>query len=256
MEIVSTAVYVGPNIYARLPLIRFTVDLHRRATTPVSEYRDRLAPLFELLPGLLTATTERGEPFAERLDAADCHLGELMAQVAVALQNHAGAPADVAMVRPGPHEEEVEVLFGYESEEVGLEAGEVARGILIELIAPREDEPADIDEAIADFDDYAGRRALGPSALALVQGGRGARHPVGAPERRQPDPGRAGQVPEAHRGGADQPDLAYRGRDRLRQGAVLAPAVGPRPAGAAPDPRPRRRGRRRRRGGASASRWW
>ena len=169
MEIVSTAVYVGPNIYARLPLIRFTVDLHRRATTPVSEYRDRLAPLFELLPGLLTATTERGEPFAERLDAADCHLGELMAQVAVALQSHAGAPADVAMVRPGPHAEEVEVLFGYEFEEVGLEAGEVARGIIIELIAPREDEPADIDEAIADFDDYAGRRALGPSALALVK---------------------------------------------------------------------------------------
>ena len=31
MEIVSTAVYVGPNVYAKLPLIRLTVDLHRRA---------------------------------------------------------------------------------------------------------------------------------------------------------------------------------------------------------------------------------
>lgn len=169
MEIVSTAVYVGPNVYAKLPLIRFTVDLHRRATIPVSDYRDDLAPLLELLPGLLTATTERGEPFAERLGDADCHLGELMAQVAVALQNHAGAPADVAMVRPGPNAEEVEVLFGYESEEVGLEAGEVARGILLELIAPREDEPFDIDAAIGDFDYFAGRRALGPSALALVR---------------------------------------------------------------------------------------
>jgi cyanophycin synthetase len=169
MEIVSTAVYVGPNVYAKLPLIRFTVDLHRRAETPVSAYRDRLAPLFELLPGLLTANAEDGTPFAERIDAPDCHLGELMAQVAIALQSHAGAPADVAMVRPGPHEEEVQVLFGYESEEVGLEAGEVARGIILELIAPREDETFDIDEAIADFDYFAGRRALGPSALALVK---------------------------------------------------------------------------------------
>ena len=31
MEIVSTAVYVGPNVYAKQPLIRLTVDLHRRA---------------------------------------------------------------------------------------------------------------------------------------------------------------------------------------------------------------------------------
>ena len=41
MEIVSTAVYVGPNVYAKLPLIRLTVDLHRRADTPVSAVRRR-----------------------------------------------------------------------------------------------------------------------------------------------------------------------------------------------------------------------
>ncbi len=168
MEIVSSAVYVGPNIYAKAPLIRFTVDLHRRAGRPVSDYSDELAPLFELLPGLATAATEQGEPFAERMKDADCDLAELMAQVAVALQNHAGAPAGMAMTRPGAEEDEVHVLFGYESEEVGVEAGEVARSIIIELIAPREDEPYDLDEAIADFDHYAGRRALGPSALALV----------------------------------------------------------------------------------------
>ena len=45
MEIVSTAVYVGPNVYAKRPLIRLTVDLHRRADRPVSDYADALGPL-------------------------------------------------------------------------------------------------------------------------------------------------------------------------------------------------------------------
>ncbi len=169
MEIVSRGVYVGPNVYARRPLIRLTVDLHRRAERPVSDYAEDLGPLFEQLPGLLTAATEEGQPFADRLQAADCRLGELMAQTAVALQNRAGTPADIALVRPGPDAEHVEVLYGYESEEVGLEAGEVARTVILELIAPREDEALDIAEAIEDFDYFAERRSLGPSALALVR---------------------------------------------------------------------------------------
>ncbi len=169
MEIVSTAVYVGPNVFAKTPLIRLTVDLHRRAATPVSKYADVLIPpLLAELPGLASAATETGEPLTQRLADPDCRLGELMAQVAIALQNRAGAPAETALTRPAEHPDEVEVLYGYESEEVGLEAGEVARSIILELIAPEAD-GLDIAEAIADFDHYASRRALGPSALALVR---------------------------------------------------------------------------------------
>jgi cyanophycin synthetase len=170
MEIVSTAVYVGPNAYAKRPLIRLTVDLHRRAATPVSDYADALlGPLLEQLPGLATATDERGVPLSERMRDPDFRLGELMAHVAVALQNRGGAPAEGAFSRPSGHPDEVEVLYGYESEEVGLEAGEVARAIILELIAPREGERLDIAEAVEDFDRFADRRALGPSALALVR---------------------------------------------------------------------------------------
>ena len=170
MEIVSSAVYVGPNIYARQPLIRLTVDLHRRAQTPVSDYADALiAPLLEQLPGLAQAISESGEPLMERLEQADCRLGELMAHVAVALQNRAGAPAECALARPSAHPDEVEVIYGYEFEEVGLEAGEVARSMILELIAPEDDDPSGIADAIEDFDDFASRRALGPSALALVR---------------------------------------------------------------------------------------
>jgi cyanophycin synthetase len=168
MEIVSRSVYVGPNVFAKVPLIRLTVDLHRRADRPVSDYADDLAPLFEELPGLATAVTETGQPLPERLTDPDCRLGELMAQVAIALQNYGGAPAEVAFTRPAAEPEEVEVLYGYESEEIGLEAGDVARAVILELIAP-EDDGIDVAEAIEDFDRFASRRSLGPSALALVR---------------------------------------------------------------------------------------
>lgn len=172
MEIVSTAVYVGPNVHAKTPLIRLTVDLHRRADMPVAEVADRLLPpLIERLPGLATARTESGAPLVERLRSdPDARLGEVMAHLALELMNHAGAPAETAFTRPAAHPDEVEVLYGYESEEVGLEAGDVARALILELIAPRDQsEGLDLDEAIEDFVDYASRRALGPTALALVR---------------------------------------------------------------------------------------
>lgn len=171
MQIVKTSVYVGPNIYSKQPLIRMTVDLHRRAETPVAEYADLLLdPLVEMVPALAKAKTEGGAPFLERARSApDCNLGELMAQVALALEDQAGAPGELAFARPGSYPDEVEVLFGYEHEEVGLEAGELARDLILDLIAPEDDTSREAtDEALDDFFHFASRRALGPSALALV----------------------------------------------------------------------------------------
>ena len=171
MEIVSTAVYVGPNVYAKLPLIRLTVDLHRRADTPVSHYGAKLLePLFEQLPGLASAVSEKGVPLPERLEAADCRLGELMAQVAIALQNRAGAPAEVALTRPGARTRTRWRCFTATSpRRSGSRPARWRASIMLELIAPRDEEEFDIAEAIADFDYFASRRALGPSALALVR---------------------------------------------------------------------------------------
>ena len=74
------------------------------------------------------------------------------------------------MTRPAQHPDEVEVLYGYESEEVGLEAGEVARSD-----HPRADRPARGRAASTSTRRSPTstisprRRALGPSALALVR---------------------------------------------------------------------------------------
>ena len=102
MQIVSTSCYVGPNIYSLQPLIRLSVDLHRRAGTPVSDYANvLLEPLLKFVPGLANARAENGELLMDRARTApDCHLGELMAHLALALENQAGAPASTAFSRP------------------------------------------------------------------------------------------------------------------------------------------------------------
>ena len=245
MEIVSTAVYVGPNVYAKTPLIRLTVDLHRRAETPVADFGDALTgPLLEHLPGLATARTERGEPLLARLKEPDCHLGELMAQVAVALQNHGGTPAEIAMTRPAAHPDEIAGPLRLRIRG-GRPRGRRGR--------PRHHPRADRARGRRLRHRRSDRRLrplrLPPLARALgARPGprrRGPRHPLDSAQRREPDPGRPGQVPEAHRGRAHLADLAHRRRDRRRQGALHPPPLRPRPAGPQAAPGPRRRGRRR-----------
>lgn len=171
MQIVSTRVYVGPNVFSRQPLIRLTVDLHRRAGVPVSEYADALAPLGGYVPALGDLTMPDGTPVQDRMQGPDAmELGELMAYTALALQNQAGAPGKLAFAHPAPAEGEIEVLYGYESEEIGLEAGTVARDLILDLIAPEDDtSPAKIEDMLDDFFYFAEGYALGPSALALIK---------------------------------------------------------------------------------------
>ena len=102
MEIVSRAVYVGPNVYAKVPLIRLTVDLRHRAGKTAADYADLVAdPLLKLLPGLATARTDAGGSLmGDMRDGGPVALAELIGHVALALQLQAGAYADRVLTRP------------------------------------------------------------------------------------------------------------------------------------------------------------
>ncbi len=173
MDIISTAAYVGPNSYAKVPLIRLTVDLRNRATASVASYGDAVIDtLLKYLPTLANDTLPDGSSWIEYARTSDaCGLGELIAHVALNLQRLAGEPTPFAASEPVPDSDEVEVLYGYESDEIGLEAGDLACDIIIELIAPRrdDDEPYNLEDELARFIRFAQKRSLGPSALALVK---------------------------------------------------------------------------------------
>lgn len=172
MDIISTAAYVGPNAYAKVPLIRLTIDLRSRSTATVASYGPELLDtLVKILPTLAAETRADGSSWLDYARTSDtCGLGELIAYVALNLQRLAGAPTPFAMSIPVPDSDEVEVLYGYESDEIGIEAGDLACDILIELIAPRrdDDEPYDLEDELDRFLRFAQKRSLGPSALALV----------------------------------------------------------------------------------------
>ena len=173
MDIISTAAYVGPNSYAKVPLIRLTIDLRSRSGASVASYGPEvLDTLVKAIPSLGTDTRDDGTSFVDwARTAPECGLGELIARVALNLQRLAGAPTPFAKAIPVPGTDEVEVLYGYESDEIGIEAGDLACDLIIELIAPRraDDEPYDLEDELDRFLRFAQKRSLGPSALALVK---------------------------------------------------------------------------------------
>ncbi len=96
MKIVSTNVYVGPNIYAHFPVIRHVLDLGDLEDWPTGRLgKDFIDPLLQCLPGLQEHGCSFNEPggFVRRLKEDEgTWLGHVMEKVAIELQNIAGYP--------------------------------------------------------------------------------------------------------------------------------------------------------------------
>jgi len=177
MRILDRAVYVGPSLYAHFPVIRLEVDLG-----PLEEWPSaRLGPAFidrliELLPGLHEHGCSYGEPggFIRRLrEDEGTWMGHILEHVAIELQNVAGEPVTFGKTRGAGEEGRYHVLYQYEQEDVGLEAGRLGITLLHSLLPPglQPEGPGDFDFAAErdEFIRFAQRRALGPSTMSLVR---------------------------------------------------------------------------------------
>ena len=169
MKLLKTSVYVGPNIFAKHPLVRMTVDLGSYATRPAREFKGKMIePLLKALPGLSNERLADGRAFLDRMEQDDdCSLGEVVARIALALQKLTSSPPDMAWSEPTKEDGVVEILFGYLTRRIGVEAGDLARLIVLESVDPRADK-FNLEDEIDDFFAFASRRSLGPSAMALV----------------------------------------------------------------------------------------
>lgn len=180
MKIVSTNVYVGPNIYAHFPVIRHVLDLGVLEEWPTGRLGDAyVEPLLEHLPGLHEHGCSYGEPggFVRRLrEDEGTWLGHVMEHVAIELQNVAGSPVTFGRTRsidgqPGHYN----MVFQYKDAEVGREASRLALALLHSLL-PADIRPPDAPGEDWDFPEerdafirYAQRRAFGPSTASLVK---------------------------------------------------------------------------------------
>jgi len=179
MRIVSTNVYVGPNVFAHFRVIRHVLDLGELEHWPTGRLGDAfIEPLLESLPGLHEHGCSYKEPggFVRRLtDDEGTWMGHVMEHVAIELQNVAGSPVTFGRTRSidGEHAR-YNMVFEYKDESVGRESSALAIKLLLSLLPDeikvdgRPDDDWDFAEERDRFIRYAQSRALGPSTASLV----------------------------------------------------------------------------------------
>jgi len=179
MKIVETSVYVGPNLYATFPVIRLTLDLGELEQWPTG----KLGPAFveallAALPGLAQhgCSYEEKGGFLRRMREGDgTWLGHVLEHVAIELQNITGEDVTFGKTRSAGSPGLYHVVYEYEAEEVGLEAGRLALTLLHSLL-PAPLRPSGTiggdwkwEEKRDEFIRVAQRLALGPSTHSLVK---------------------------------------------------------------------------------------
>ena len=179
MKILERSVYLGPSLYAHFRVIRLMIDLDELEEWPTARLGDAfIEPLLELLPGLAEHGCSYREPggFVRRMrEDEGTWLGHVLEHMAIELQNVAGAKVTFGKTRGAGETGQYNVVYEYEHDEVGLEAGRLALRILDHLL-PEELVPAEDRGEDFNFDDerdsfirFAQRRTLGPSTAALVR---------------------------------------------------------------------------------------
>jgi cyanophycin synthetase len=179
MRIVEQSIYVGPSLYAHFPVIRLGVDLGPLEEWPSGKLGPAFTdPLIAALPNLHEHGCSYGEPggFIRRLTEGEgTWMGHILEHVAIELQNVAGEPVTFGKTRSTDLTGHYHVIYQYEQEDVGLEAGRLGLTLLLSLLPadlrPAGAVPVDFDFAGErdDFIRFAQRRALGPSTASLVR---------------------------------------------------------------------------------------
>src|SRR6188508_1859092 len=187
MRILDKTVYVGPSLYAHFPVIKLDIDLGPLEEWPSGKLGPRFTdPLIAALPGLKEHGCSYGKPggFIRRLTEGEgTWMGHILEHMALELQNVAGESVTFGKTRSQGPRGHYYVVYQYEQEDVGVEAGRLALTLLHSLLPP-ELQPRSLDgsgqappaPALFDFaaerDEFirfAQRRALGPSTMALVR---------------------------------------------------------------------------------------
>ena len=180
MKIESTNVYVGPNLFARFPVIRHILDLEELEHWPTARLGDAfIESLLEKLPGLHEHGCSYKEPggFVRRMrEDEGTWLGHVMEHVAIELQVVAGSDVTFGRTRsvdgrPGIYN----MVFQYKDAEVGREASKLSLDLIHSLL-PGDIKPKHAPDDVWDFAGqrdrfirYAQRREFGPSTASLVR---------------------------------------------------------------------------------------
>ena len=178
MKILSTNVYVGPNIYAGFPVIRHVIDLGILEDYPSSKLDNFVDRLIEAVPTLQEHHCSEGEEggFISRLREGTW-LGHIWEHVTLEIQTLAGTHVSFGRTREtGKKPGEYNLVFEYKHRDVGLKACELALDLLVSILPENirgkveHQVPSDFDFAYEKvrFIRFAQKMNYGPSTQALI----------------------------------------------------------------------------------------
>lgn len=170
LNIRQTTVYRGANIWARMPVIHYVLDIGELEDRPSNKIPGFYEHLTEAIPSLYEHGCSLGRPggFLQRLREGTW-MGHVMEHVALELQNLAGAEVSRGKTRQTTERGVYNVVFQYEQEDVGLAAGALALRLLNHLIYDNEPDFDFVAEHESKVIKLAERFAYGPSTGAIVQ---------------------------------------------------------------------------------------
>ncbi|GGO23333.1 cyanophycin synthetase [Gemmobacter aquaticus] len=181
MKIVSTNVFVGPNIWAGFPVIRHVVDLGVLEDWPSAKLGDVwIEALVDALPGLREhgcSYREAGGLIRRLREGEGTWLGHVAEHVALEIQGVAGSDVTFGRTRGTGVPGQYNLVYEYRQRDVGLDAGRLAIRLLMHLLPDHVKKLTDYDYD-AEFDFAAElksfvlsaqRREFGPSTASLVK---------------------------------------------------------------------------------------
>lgn len=169
IEFRDHTVYRGPNIWARMPSLRFTVDIGELEDRPTNKIPGFYERITELIPSLYEHGCSVGKPggFLQRMREGTW-MGHVLEHLALEMQNLAGAEIGRGKTRSTKEKGVYNVIFEYEQEDVGIAAAELARRLLNHLIykdEPEFDFQSELERTVIRT---AERLAYGPSTGSIV----------------------------------------------------------------------------------------
>ncbi len=170
LRILETRVLRGANYWAKEPVIRQVVDLGVLEEFPSNTIPGFVDALVEMLPSLEDHACSLGRRggFITRLRDGTW-AGHVAEHLALELQNLAGTPVRHGKTRGTGDYGRYNVIFEYREEQVGIEAGKMAVGLVNHLVAPEDpDHTFDLGAELESLIHAAERLAFGPSTQALL----------------------------------------------------------------------------------------
>ncbi|NRB17837.1 MAG: cyanophycin synthetase [Rhodobacteraceae bacterium] len=181
MKIISTNVFVGPNVWAGFPVIRHVIDLGLLEDWPSAKIgSDFIDALVAALPGLADHGCSYREPggFLRRLrEDEGTWMGHVMEHCALEIQGVAGTDVTFGRTRTTGEAGLYNMVYQYRQRDVGLAAGALALRLLLHLlpqslkdqVSYEFDAEFDWEDELRTFVLRAQRKEFGPSTGSLVK---------------------------------------------------------------------------------------